>query len=171
MAVYYGDFDVSRLEGVSDGLEVRGAAFEVSVEGVHGLASGGYDYGVDAGDVAGGPGDGVVDVEGVFEDFEDSGEWSHLDALAEQAFRRGAARRGGVISRPTYWRPVTTSTDFPPETRKVGDGGGLGAALGVDDDDPVTQLSRSFKDIPAVDDVPALGARDFGGVGGGPRWR
>ena len=24
------------------------------------------------------------------------------------------------------------------------------------------------KDIPAVDDVPALGARDFGGVGGGP---
>ena len=43
-----------------------------------------------------------------------------------------------------------------------------GAALGVDDDDPVSQLSRSFQDVPAVDDVAALGARDFWGVGRGP---
>ena len=86
VGVYYGDFDVSGLEGVSDGLEVGGSAFEVSVEGVHGLAAGGYDHGVDIGDVARGPGDDVVDVEGVFEDFEYSGEGCHLDALAEQAF-------------------------------------------------------------------------------------
>ena len=100
MAVYYGDFYVSRLEGVSDGLEVRGAAFEVSVEGVHGLAACSYDHGVDAGDVAGGPGDGVVDVEGVFEDFEDSGEGCHLDTLAEQAFVDVAAKGAGLSPDP-----------------------------------------------------------------------
>ena len=167
MAVYYGDFDVSRLEGVSDGLEVRSAAFEVSVEGVHGLAAGGYDYGVDAGDVAGGPGDGVVDVEGVFEDFEDAGEGCHLDALAEQAFVEVLPKGRGYL--PAHVLEACDDFDgLAAGDEEVCDGGGLGAALGVDDDDPVTQLSRSFKDIPAVDDVPALGARDFGGVGRGP---
>ena len=97
VAVYYGDFDVSGLEGVSDGLEVKGAVFEVSVEGVHGLAAGGYDHGIDIGDVAGGPGDDVVDVEGVFENFKDSGEGCHLDALAEQAFVEVLPERRGYL--------------------------------------------------------------------------
>ena len=170
MGVHYGDFDVSGLEGVSDGMEIRGAAFEVSVEGVHGLAAGGYDYGVDIGDVAGGPGDDVIDVEGVFEYFEDSGEGCHLDALAEQAFVEVLPEGWGYL--PTHVLEACDYLDgFAAGDEEVGDGGGLGAALGVDDDDSVSDFSRSIQHLPCVEYVPTFGAGDFWVCMRWSRWR